>query len=100
MNAQVKLKPKEQAALDVKLANRRTDVFWIERSKGRDELEDEIQLHVHTCLADILGAYQTGDDCQIGRIIANCIGAVGSRIYYTNLAREVKEDLLPSWEQQ
>lgn len=95
MNAQ--LKPNEQAALDVKLANRRSDVFWIDREKARDGLQDEIQETVSFYLPQMLESYKAGDDCQIGQIIANCIANYAMHIENAQKAKEMREEFLPSW---
>lgn len=96
MNAQ--LKPNEQAAFDVKLALRRSDVFEIERSNARDGLQDEIQETVYLFLDQILDAYQKGDDCQIGQVIGNSIANYAMHIERSRQAQQLRDELMPSWE--
>jgi hypothetical protein len=95
MNAQ--LKPNEQAARDVTLKNRRSDVFWIERGDGREVLLDELEQTVRGFLTQILDDYKSGDDCANGRLLGNVVATVAMRIYTSKLAAEMKDDLLPSW---
>jgi hypothetical protein len=97
MNAQVKLKPNEQAALDVTLANRRNDVFEIERAKAREGLVDELQEAVYFFVDDILKNYQAGDDVENGRILGNALAIYAMRIYSARMAQELREEFLPSW---
>jgi hypothetical protein len=97
MSAQLKLKPNEQAALDVMLANRRTDVFEIERAKAREGLVDEFQEAVYFFVDDILKNYQAGDDTENGRILGNALANFAMRIHSARMAQELREEFLPSW---
>jgi hypothetical protein len=99
MNAQ--LKPNEQAAQDVRLAQRRADVFEIDgnrakRAERREALEDEIQDTVHCLLDDILATHAAGDDLANGEILARIIGAYGIRLSYHRISNELRDAFLPS----
>jgi hypothetical protein len=95
VNAQ--LKPNQQAARDVELANRRNDVFEIEHAKAREGLVDELQEAVYFFVDDILKNYQAGDDAENGRMLGNAIAGYAMRIYTARMAQELKEELMPSW---
>lgn len=95
MSAQ--LKPNERAALEVKLANRRSDVFEIERAKVRDVLEEELQQTVSLFMHEIMKNYQTGDDCSNGQILGNCIAGYALRIESARVAKEMREEREPSF---
>lgn len=99
MNAQ--LKPNEQAAQEVRLAQRRADVFEIDgnrakRAELREALEDEIQDTVHCFLDDILANHAAGDDLANGEILARIIGAYGIRLSYHRISNELRDAFLPS----
>jgi hypothetical protein len=99
MNAQ--LKPNEQAALDVRLAQRRADVFEIDgnrakRAERREALQDEIQDTVHCLLDDILANHAAGDDLANGEILSRIIGAYGMRLSYHRISNELRDAFLPS----
>lgn len=95
MSAQ--MKANERAALDVKLKNRRTDLFWIDRGDGREELLDQIQQDVSNFLDQILNNYGADHGCDTGQIIENSIANVAMRIERALLAKQMHDDLLPSW---
>ena len=93
-------KPIEQAAQDVRLGQRRADVFEIDgsrvkRAERREALEDEIQDVIHCSLDEILQNHAAGDDLANGEILARIIGAYGIRLSYTRISNELRDAFLP-----
>lgn len=97
MNAQLKLKPNEQVAREVTIKNRRTDLFWIDRENGREILKDELQECIDLFLDEILKNYGELDACASGTILENCIANTAMRIENAKLAKEMRDEFLPSW---
>jgi uncharacterized metal-binding protein YceD (DUF177 family) len=96
MNAQ--LKPNEQAALEVRLANRRTDQFEIARtSTGVEGLKDELQEMLDLHFDAILSNHAAGDDLENGVMLANCIASYAMHLTRSRRAKEMRDEFLPSW---
>jgi hypothetical protein len=97
MSAQVKPCPFEQAALDVRLVNRRNDVFEITKAKAAEALLDELQDKLPQYLAELLVNHGTCDDAETGRWLHECIGAFALRLHSARQANELRETFMPSW---
>jgi hypothetical protein len=97
VNAQVKPDPYEQTAREIQLANRRSEVFEIDRAKAYEELLDELDTVLMRMLPAVLSNYKAGDDAENGRIIGECIGGYAIRVQRAREAEELRRDLLPSW---
>jgi uncharacterized protein YdcH (DUF465 family) len=98
MSAQPKLKPNEQAAIDIRLANRRADQFEIARTREsieglKDELQEMIDLHFDKMLAN----HAALDDLENGAMFANCIASYAMHLTRTRRAKEMRDEFLPSW---
>lgn len=96
MNAQVK--PNEQAAMDVRLANLRAQVFEIARiPDGVEGLLDELQDAMPRLIAKIMTNHGAYDYAETGRLIHECIGGFAISLQRCREAKELVEEFLPSW---
>jgi hypothetical protein len=103
VNAQVK--PNEQAAEAVRLANRRNDVFEIgQLDEGVECLLDEVCDAMPRLIGQILNNHQTLDDAETGRLIHELIGGYGLTLSRARekrenerVADELWNEMLPSW---
>lgn len=92
------LKPNERAALEVRTSSRRADLFEIARTQeGIDILKEEIQEVIDLQFDKICSAYGELDDLLIGQIVANCFATCGMRMTRARQAKEMRDELMPSW---